>query len=264
MEIVIKAKQRGGLDQFGFLEFDHPLNAYYKYISKLIREKKYIPKPFLSKRRPESNNLESSEGQRSLDSAAEKNSGSESDSDFDSEGDGNDDYLHPLLMGRLRKNDSRSNSPVIGPKTKEEHEAANDVYSSLYKSLSDVFVSQAKPVVQAVEEKDEDAVKTKDEPPSKSDYYEWYVSFYGEAPKNDNPTVIPPPPDVMPIVNNTAQYVARYGVQAEQFLSGIIFCSARISNNQLFQSCTNLEKIRLKGRRIIVKLGKILAFFHFQ
>ncbi|VDK85613.1 unnamed protein product [Litomosoides sigmodontis] len=237
MEIVIKAKQRGNQDQFGFLEFDHPLNAYYKYISKLIREKKYAPKPHVQKRRPKLKKLRRLEEEKRLKEEQQepKNDvdiGSNSSSDSESDTSGN--YLHPLLMGGARKTDSGSSSPVIGPKTKEENEVstkkqmqirtdyklgkADDMYSSLFKNLSDLVVTQTR-VTQAAESKDEVTEKTKDL--DKGDYYEWYLSFYGEPPpSNEQPTVIPPPPDIMPIVNNAAEYVARYGVQAEQILLG--------------------------------------------
>ncbi|KAL4003345.1 Surp module family protein [Acanthocheilonema viteae] len=237
MEIVIKAKQRGNQDQFGFLEFDHPLNAYYKYISKLIREKKYVPKPHVPKRRPKLKKLRRLEEEKRLKEEQQKQDvdiviGSNSDIDSESDTDGN--YLHPLLMGGARKTDSGNSSPVIGPKTKEENDVvtkkqlqirtdyklgkADDMYSSLFKNLSDLVVTQAK-ATPVTESKDEIAEKTKDL--EKGDYYEWYLGFYGEPPpSNEQPNVIPPPPDIMPTINSAAEYVARYGIQAEQILLG--------------------------------------------
>ncbi|VDO26268.1 unnamed protein product [Brugia timori] len=173
MEIVIKAKQRGNQDQFGFLEFDHPLNAYYKYISKLIREKKYTPKSHVPKRRPKLKKLQRLEEEKRLLEEQQKqkedvNIGSNSDSDSGSDISGN--YLHPLLMGGARKTESGSSSPVIGPKTKEENDVAtkkqlqvgndyklgkaDDMYSSLFKNLSDLVVTQTK-ATQVAGSKDE-------------------------------------------------------------------------------------------------------------
>ncbi|MCP9258225.1 Protein SWAP [Dirofilaria immitis] len=212
MEIVIKAKQRGNQDQ------------------------KYTPKPHVPKRRPKLKKLKRLEEEKRLEEQQKQreNVDIDSGSDSDSESDGSGNYLHPLLMGGIRKADFGDNSPVIGPKTKEENDVAtkkqlqvktdyklgkaDDMYSSLFKNLSDLVVTQTR-AAQIAESKDEIIEKTKDL--EKGDYYEWYLSFYGEPPpSNEQPNVIPPPPDIMPTVNSAAEYVARYGIQAEKILLG--------------------------------------------
>ncbi|VDN06023.1 unnamed protein product [Thelazia callipaeda] len=222
MEIVIKAKQRGNQDQFGFLEFDHPLNAYYKYISKLIREKKYEPKLHIPKR--SKHDKEEKSSIKEHENEKEESIDWDSDSDFGSDNGGS--YLHPLLTGGSQKSISSNDFPVMGPKTKEENDItfkpiqlktgyklgkADDMYSSLFKNLSDLLVTQGKTIQNVNKNKDLE----------KGDYYEWYLAFYGEPPpSNEQPNVIPPPPDIMPTINSAAGYVAKYGMQAEQLLLG--------------------------------------------
>jgi hypothetical protein len=51
------------------------------------------------------------------------------------------------------------------------------------------------------------------------DYADWYYSFYGRpAPFPTQPTLIPPPPDLAPVVARTAQFVAKHGPAAEVHL----------------------------------------------
>ncbi|MFH4974726.1 hypothetical protein AB6A40_001435 [Gnathostoma spinigerum] len=243
MEIVIKAKQRDCSDQFGFLEFDHPLNPYYKYISKMIREKKYIPAPHVCKKRPKPKKLRrlqeeeqrrKKEIEEARSRAEEKNSSEGSDIDSDGE------YLHPLLMGGLKTNDTSNRSHLIGPVTREEHmescissppvqpkidyniEKANDMYSSLFKNLANIVQSHSAPALKTAENEESSKFSgsSTDEKYSEDNYVEWYESFYHEKPPtNSQPTVLPPPPNMSSMVNYAAEYVAKYGCEAEYHLA---------------------------------------------
>uniref|UniRef100_F1KV68 Protein SWAP n=1 Tax=Ascaris suum TaxID=6253 RepID=F1KV68_ASCSU len=236
MEIVIKAKQRGNLDQFGFLEFDHPLNAYYKYISKMIREKKYVPKPHIPQRRPKPKKLrrlqEEEERRRLATTAETEKDARDNSSESDSDGE---HYLHPLLMGggAAIKEPSRGSSPLIGPKTKEDIESTstpppqvkvdyeigkgNDMYSSLFNSLAGIVHSQSTPAILKRSTNDTEGEETMVED---DDYVQWYVSFYGKRPPTaQQPTIVPPPPNMAKAVNSAAEYVAKCGCQGEYLLA---------------------------------------------
>jgi hypothetical protein len=100
MEIIIKAKHHKHKGRFGFLEFDHPLNSFYKYMCKLIREKKYTPKPQKRKLLP---------GEHTVPERPEAHESNDEDSDSDG-----GDYIHPLLMAATKPKLS-STTPVPTP-----------------------------------------------------------------------------------------------------------------------------------------------------
>ncbi len=54
---------------------------------------------------------------------------------------------------------------------------------------------------------------------SNQSYVDWHVWFYGFPPVGPlEAPVIPPPPDLQPVVDKTAEFVARFGPQAEDHL----------------------------------------------
>ncbi|PAV83007.1 hypothetical protein WR25_01890 [Diploscapter pachys] len=229
MEIVIKAKQRNNANQFGFLEFDNILYPYYKYIQKLIREKKYTPS--LSKKTTASGSaVENSKSSKHASQkvatsnalAAIANMGSDSennDSDSDCE-------LHPSLLAASsgRKSPDIAEGGV-GPKRKppspkrnEAHHKtlpkvnydmskSNDVYAALFKNLSGV--NQAKELEKKIEE--QRSTGEVDE-----EWREWWHAFYDELCPHIRPAPLyPPPPDLEPIVQKYAEHVAERGAATE-------------------------------------------------
>ncbi|CAO4369171.1 unnamed protein product [Caenorhabditis nigoni] len=237
MEIVIKAKQRNNAEQFGFLEFDNKLNPFYKYLQKLIREKKYTPE--LGKRPKKLAKKASSTSKPAVSSslaaiAAAHGSGSDSDdSDSDCE-------LHPsLLSGSSKRPVSPENPSAIGPRKKPvepekpppmnlkpagDFSQRNDVYAALFKNLAHVTRQAAG--IEEVKHGIEDSKKEEDDDPFRDerlddpDYREWYTSFYGKTCPWVGPRpMIPPTPDLEPILNSYAETVAQKGAEIETSLA---------------------------------------------
>ncbi|KAI6217837.1 hypothetical protein M3Y99_01744600 [Aphelenchoides fujianensis] len=187
MEIVIKAKHRK--DQHRF-RFDNPLNPFYKFLCKAIREKKWDPPPPAERRLPGEHfvpNRPAEEPKKKRDE--EEEDGSDSDSD----GEG---YLHPLLMA----NRSARNSSFVNLYEQLHADAAPEPPTT--------SKAPAVPLVLAPEEKP----ALEEDPLEARNYEQWHLPFAPQPP----PPLSSPPDDLLAQINTLAKYVATNGPPAEQ------------------------------------------------
>jgi len=207
VEIIIKAKHRNHRERFDFLEFDHPLNSFYKYMCKLIREKKYVPPPIKPKLLP---------GEHTAQQKPVKES---DDSDSDSDGG---DYLHPLLSAKPRQSVS-SPIPLPVPSSSNKANPYSSLYDNLYQNQQKQEPTTSKETVAESTTKvsKQPTVNFENDQQEISNYNAWHQSFYGR-PSVFMPTQLPrlkiPPNLVISQINVAARYVAGNGAFSERTL----------------------------------------------
>ncbi|CAJ0942145.1 unnamed protein product, partial [Mesorhabditis belari] len=232
MEIVIKAKQRNNLEQFGFLEFDDGLNPYYKYMMKMIREKKYTVPDFekqkkLKKKASNKNSTKSSSNNAHIKAEPSTSDDSGSESDYE---------LHPLLMASMNKSPENKSKHLNHPHKKPtrksndeidafeyEMDKSNNMYTSLFKSLAGLKghkeESEASPEVRRsptlIKEEHGDLQQAAPD----VEFQKWWSWFYScPCPISHPAQIVTPSPDVMQLIDNWAQYVAKHGAEGEKLL----------------------------------------------
>uniref|UniRef100_A0A1I8A438 SURP motif domain-containing protein n=1 Tax=Steinernema glaseri TaxID=37863 RepID=A0A1I8A438_9BILA len=111
MEIVIKARQQAKSDKFAFLEFDNPLNSYYKVILKYMGEGRY-PTTSQKGHSTVKSHKKIKKAVNVREPIAEADEHPQSDEESE-----DDNYLHPsLLTAPKAVSNSEANKPLIGPK----------------------------------------------------------------------------------------------------------------------------------------------------
>uniref|UniRef100_A0A0N4Z9D8 SURP motif domain-containing protein n=1 Tax=Parastrongyloides trichosuri TaxID=131310 RepID=A0A0N4Z9D8_PARTI len=207
MEILIRVRQKDNASKFNFLDFEHPLNTFYKAIVSEIKNNNFEPKEYIPKKKVVEQKL----------------------CNYSSSEEEDNSYLHPSLAKKSRKDEERL---PIGPicekeaniiRHKEVNDKAkdlmkqrynikegNDMYSKLFKNLVDETKNDC----------NEDSSKTEEDNISK-EYYEWYFSVYKVRHSLEPmtlPSIINPPKNLQNIINSAINYVSVNGVAAEKKL----------------------------------------------
>ncbi|KAI6199417.1 hypothetical protein M3Y96_00624900 [Aphelenchoides besseyi] len=188
MEIIIKAKHRKHNERFDFLEFDNPLNPFYKFLCKAIREKKWIPPPIKPRLLP---------GEHTVQPRPSPQTKEEKEDETDSD-DSDGGYLHPLLLARSSARSS-INSPSF--------------------PLPPPPISKPLPVPTV--SVDEKLPPIESDPIEVQNYELWHKSFYGRPSPFAGigcPPLTTPPADILSQINVSARFVAANGEFAERRL----------------------------------------------
>ncbi|XP_073532199.1 splicing factor, suppressor of white-apricot homolog isoform X2 [Phyllobates terribilis] len=241
-EIMLKAKQARN-SQFDFLRFDHYLNPYYKHIQKAMKEGRYTS---LTEKQNE-------EKKKSV-ANTDKHSDNEDDDDDDDDDEGGD-YLHPSLFASKRcsrleeitkplkvidpdhplaalvrkaQNEKMASQLAVNvapaPTTETESTANTSVTSTYYNyyMLPDGTYCLAPPPPGMDSNACYNSLPAEDcadsaVSPSLNNGETNRLSHEMSAPSTLAPVVaiIPPPPDIQPVIDKLAQYVARNGLKFE-------------------------------------------------
>ncbi|XP_053213350.1 splicing factor, suppressor of white-apricot homolog [Panonychus citri] len=175
MEILVKAKQAKN-PQFDFLEFDSPLNKYYKHLVSSMKSGDYL------------SNLE-----------RQNDSGGSDDEDH---------YLHPSLLGsaaKVNKSPEKLFLPQL-PGVPDE----NSSYSQLVKSLKDKIIREPekKPEEDQSGQTGNSNVNNSNDQSANSDS--------SNSKRDSISILPSPPPEVQLYIDKLAEYVARKGEDFEK------------------------------------------------
>ncbi|CAF3695001.1 unnamed protein product, partial [Rotaria sordida] len=191
MEIFLKTKQANN-PQFDFLKYDHYLNPYYRHLIIMIKSGKYRPNFH-------NNSTNNNQKKKSNKNGIDQNSSHDEDETGDS-------YLHPLLRGSTNNDNINltKKSEEILRKPAIQMNIHNTAYGQLIKKYE--HLRQCEKVVK---ENEEEKMSPKPEEIKNEE-------FSPKSESSPSTNVIPPPPDVKPIIDKLAEYVARNGSAFEQ------------------------------------------------